>query len=60
MYKTIQSIFNSITSQQSSVIGCKLTVQTPDGEQISINVENVLLAEQEYRLLSSNYKSSLI
>jgi hypothetical protein len=41
MYKIIQSIFDSITSQQASVVGCKLTVQTPDGEQISINVENV-------------------
>jgi len=34
MYKTIKSIFDSITSQQASVIGCKLTVQIPDGEQI--------------------------
>ena len=41
MYKTIQSIFDSITSQQASVVGCKLIVQQPDGEQISINVENV-------------------
>ena len=41
MYKTIQSIFDLITSQQASVVGCKLTVQTSDGEQISINVENV-------------------
>ena len=41
MYKTIQSIFNSITSQQASVVGCKLTVETPNGEQISINVETV-------------------
>ena len=41
MYKTIQSIFDSITSQQASVVGCKLTVETPNGEQISINVENV-------------------
>lgn len=41
MYKTIQSIFDSITSQQTSVVGCKLTVETPNGEQISINVETV-------------------
>lgn len=41
MYKTIQSIFDSITSQQASVVGCKLTVETPNGEQISINVETV-------------------
>ena len=41
MYKTIQSIFDLITSQQASVVGCKLTVQTSDGEQISINVEQV-------------------
>lgn len=41
MYKTIQSIFDSIRSQQASVVGCKLTVETPNGEQISINVENV-------------------
>lgn len=41
MYKTIQSIFDSITSQRASVIGCKLTVQIPDGEQISIDIENV-------------------
>lgn len=41
MYRTIKSIFNSITSQQASVVGCKLTVETPNGEQISINVENV-------------------
>lgn len=41
MFKTIQSIFDSITIQPASVVGCKLTVQTPDGEQISINVENV-------------------
>lgn len=41
MYRTIQSIINSITGQQASVVGCKLTVQTPNGEQISINVETV-------------------
>lgn len=41
MYKTIQSIFDLITSQQASVVGCKLTVETPNGEQISINVETV-------------------
>jgi hypothetical protein len=41
MYKTIQSIFDSITSQKASVVGCKLTVETPNGEQISINVETV-------------------
>ena len=41
MYKTIQSIFNSITGQQASVVGCNLIVQTPNGEQISINVEQV-------------------
>ncbi len=41
MYKTIQSILDSITSQQASVVGCKLTVETPNGEQISINVETV-------------------
>ena len=41
MYKTIQSIFDSITSQQASIVGCNLTVQTPNGEQISINVEQV-------------------
>lgn len=41
MNTTIQSIFDSITRQQASVVGCKLTVETPNGEQISINVENV-------------------
>lgn len=41
MLKAIQSIFSSITSQQGSVLGCKLTVKTSDGEQISINVETV-------------------
>jgi len=41
MLKAIQSIFDSITSQQASVLGCNLTVQTSDGEQISINVEPV-------------------
>ncbi len=41
MYRTIQSIFDSITSKQASIVGCNLTVQTPDGEQISINVEPV-------------------
>jgi hypothetical protein len=41
MFKTIQFIFDSITSQPASVVGCKLTVETPNGEQISINVENV-------------------
>lgn len=41
MYRTIQSIFDSITGQQASVVGCNLRVQTPNGEQISINVETV-------------------
>jgi hypothetical protein len=41
MNRTIQSIINSITSQQASVVGCKLTVETSNGEQISINVETV-------------------
>lgn len=41
MYKTIQSIFDSITREQASVLGCKLTVQTSDGEHVSINVEQV-------------------
>ena len=41
MYKTIQFIFDSITSQQASVVGCKLTVETPNREQISIDIENV-------------------
>jgi hypothetical protein len=41
MNTTIQSIINSITGQQASVVGCNLTVQTPNGEQISINVETV-------------------
>ncbi len=41
MNTTIQSIINSITGQQASVVGCNLTVQTPNGEQISINVEQV-------------------
>ena len=41
MLKAIQSIIDSITSQECSVLGCKLTVKTSDGEQISINVETV-------------------
>ena len=41
MNRTIQSIINSITSQQASVVGCKLTVETPNREQISIDIENV-------------------
>lgn len=41
MYKTIQSIFDLITSQQASVVGCNLTVRTPNGEQVSINVQPV-------------------
>lgn len=45
MNTTIQSIIDSITSQQASVVGCKLTVETPNGEQISINVEPVFLEQ---------------
>lgn len=41
MNTTIQYIFDSITRQQASVVGCNLTVQTPNGEQISINVKTV-------------------
>jgi hypothetical protein len=41
MDTTIKSIITLFTSQQASVVGCKLTVQTSDGEQISINVEPV-------------------
>lgn len=41
MLKAIQSIINSITREQGSVVGCNLTVKTSDGEQISINVETV-------------------
>jgi len=41
MDKTIQSIFNSITSQQASVVGCNLTIRTSDGELVSINIEPV-------------------
>jgi hypothetical protein len=56
MNTTIQSIFDSITRQQASVVGCNLTVQTPNGEQISINVEPVFLEQvqpvQNYQGLS--------
>jgi hypothetical protein len=41
MDTTIQSIIYSITSQRASVVGCKLTVQTSDGERVSINVETI-------------------
>jgi hypothetical protein len=41
MNTTIQSIFDSITRQQASVVGCNLTVETHNGEQVSINVEQV-------------------
>jgi len=41
MDTTIKSIINSIRNQQASVVGCKLTVETPNGEQISINVQPV-------------------
>jgi hypothetical protein len=41
MDRTIQSIIDSITSKQASVVGCNLTVQTSDGELISINVQPV-------------------
>jgi hypothetical protein len=41
MYNTIKSILKSITSQEASVVGCNLTVQTPNGELVSIKVEPV-------------------
>ena len=42
MLNFIQFIIDSITRQeQTSVVGCKLTVQTSDGEQISINIDPV-------------------
>ncbi len=41
MLKAIQSIIDSITSQEGSILGCNLTVQTSDGERVSINVETV-------------------
>jgi hypothetical protein len=41
MYRTIESVLKSITSQQASVVGCNLTVQTSDRQRVSINVEPV-------------------
>lgn len=41
MYRTIQSILDSIRSQQASVVGCNLTVETSNEERFSINVEPV-------------------
>lgn len=42
MLNFIQFIIDSITRQkQTSVVGCKLTVQNSDGEQISINIDPV-------------------
>jgi len=41
MSKAIQSIIDLITSQEGSILGCNLTVQTSNGELVSINVETV-------------------
>ena len=41
MLKAIQSILKSIPSQEASVVGCNLTVQTSHRERVSIKVEPV-------------------